>query len=170
MNELLSNRILVIPIGIWFLSQVLKVVIGLWIERRLNPQLLFTSGGMPSSHSALVASVTTAIAHETGVDSPLFGAAAVFSAIIMYDAAGVRRTVGTHARILNLILDELLTRRQLDEERLREPGRPYPATGRGRRDTGTYGDLVVAEPIGGPSSVEARRDVAEMIPHLAGGQ
>ncbi|MHB1005191.1 MAG: divergent PAP2 family protein [Chloroflexota bacterium] len=120
MNELLSNRILVIPIGIWFLSQVLKVLIGVWMERRFNPQLLFTAGGMPSSHSALVASVTTTIAHETGVDSPLFGAAAVFSAIIMYDAAGVRRTVGTHARVLNLILDELLARHQLDEERLRE--------------------------------------------------
>lgn len=120
MSELLSNRVLLVPLSAWVISQALKVVIGLLVERRLNLVYVLAAGGMPSSHSALVTSLTTIIAHEQGLGSPLFGTAAVLAAIVMYDAAGVRRTVGTHARVLNLILDELLVRHKFDEKRLRE--------------------------------------------------
>jgi acid phosphatase family membrane protein YuiD len=119
-SDLLSNRVLLVPLGVWLLSQSLKVVTGVLLERRLDLRLILAAGGMPSSHSALVASLTTAIGHESGLGSPLFGAAVVLAAIVMYDAAGVRRTVGTHARVLNLLLDDLMVRHQIDEKRLRE--------------------------------------------------
>ncbi len=120
MSDLLSNRVLIIPLVAWFISQLLKVVVNLWFERKLDWGYLITAGGMPSSHSALVAAVTTAIGRESGLGSPLFGAAVVFSAIVMYDAAGVRRAVGRHARVLNLLLDEVFVQHQIDEARLRE--------------------------------------------------
>ncbi len=120
MNDLLSNRVLIIPLAAWFISQLLKVVVNLWFERKLDWGYLITAGGMPSSHSALVAAVTTAIGREVGLGSPLFGAAVIFSAIVMYDAAGVRRAVGRHARVLNLLLDEVFIHHQIDEARLRE--------------------------------------------------
>jgi len=120
MGDLLGNRVLMLPLAAWLVSQFLKVLINLRFERKLNLRYLTAAGGMPSSHSALVASVTTAIGRELGLGSPLFGAAVIFSVIVMYDAAGVRRAVGTHARVLNLLLDELVLYHKLDEARLRE--------------------------------------------------
>ncbi|MCL4466992.1 MAG: divergent PAP2 family protein [Chloroflexi bacterium] len=120
MAELLANRVLVVPLAAWLVSQCLKVVLGWLIDRRVTWSYFTTSGGMPSSHSALVAAVATAIGRQSGVGSPLFGAAVIFSVIVMYDAAGVRRTVGTHAKVLNMLLDEFFVRHQIDEARLRE--------------------------------------------------
>ena len=120
MNDFLANRILVVPLLAWAVSQALKVLIDWWVDRRFDASHLGSAGGMPSSHSALVAAVTTAIGRQEGIGSPLFGAVVVFSVIVMYDAAGVRRTVGTHARVLNRLLDELLETHTLDEARLKE--------------------------------------------------
>ncbi len=120
MNEVLANRVLVIPVIVWLVAQLTKVLIALWIERKLNLELALTSGGMPSSHSGMVCSLATVVGSLQGVGSPLFGFAVVFAVVVMYDAAGVRRDVGTHARIINMILDQLLTRHQFDEQRLRE--------------------------------------------------
>jgi uncharacterized protein len=120
MADILSNRVLLVPLAAWLVSQCLKVMLNWLIDRKVNWGYFTTSGGMPSSHSALVAAVTTAIGRQVGIGSPLFGAAVVFSVIVMYDAAGVRRTVGTHARVLNMLLDELVVRHQIDEARLRE--------------------------------------------------
>lgn len=120
MNEMLGNRVLLVPLLAWLVSQSIKVLLNWWWERRFDLRQLTAAGGMPSSHSALVAALTTAIARQAGLGSPLFGAAVIFSTIVMYDAAGVRRTVGTHARVLNLLLDELFVRHQIDEARLRE--------------------------------------------------
>ena len=120
MTELLGNRVLFVPLLAWAVSQSIKVLLNYWWERKLDLRHLVAAGGMPSSHSALVAALTTAIARQAGLGSPLFGAAVIFSTIVMYDAAGVRRTVGRHARVLNLLLDEMFVRHQLDEARLRE--------------------------------------------------
>jgi acid phosphatase family membrane protein YuiD len=109
-----------VPITAWLVSQVLKVAVNLWFERKLTLSYVLSAGGMPSSHSALVASLSACVARETGPSSPLFAAVVVFSAIVMYDAAGVRRAVGTHARVLNLLLDEVFIHHQIDEARLRE--------------------------------------------------
>lgn len=62
---------------------------------------------MPSSHSAAVTSLATAVGFETGFDSPIFAVAALFAGIVMYDASGVRYQAGQHAEVLNKIRYEL---------------------------------------------------------------
>ena len=63
------------------------------------------AGGMPSSHSGVVISLTTMIGKDMGINSPLFAVALIFSFIVMYDAAGVRRAAGKQAKLLNKIVE-----------------------------------------------------------------
>ena len=63
------------------------------------------AGGMPSSHSGVVISLTTMIGKNVGINSPLFAVALIFSFIVMYDAAGVRRAAGKQAKLLNKIVE-----------------------------------------------------------------
>lgn len=109
-----------VPTYVWITTQVVKVIIALWLERRLDVRYIVSAGGMPSSHSALVTSLAVAIGIQEGVGSPLFALAMVFAAVVMYDAAGVRQAVGIQARILNYILDDLYQQRPISEKRLRE--------------------------------------------------
>jgi len=114
-----NNPYLTIPLIAWGIAQVLKLIISSVQERRLNLGALASMGGMPSSHTALVVSVTTVVGVRQGVSSPLFGVAAIFTGVVMYDAAGVRRAAGLQARVLNRMIDDL-RHLQLKEERLRE--------------------------------------------------
>jgi acid phosphatase family membrane protein YuiD len=75
---------------------------------------------MPSSHSAVVVALATRIGVETGLSSVQFALAAVFAAVVMYDAAGVRRAVSIQARLLNRMLEELVEAQHFNEQRLRE--------------------------------------------------
>jgi len=110
----------VIPLIAWAIAQSLKVVTDSLRHRRVDLAQLGSSGGMPSSHTAMVLSLTTLIGRKVGVGSPEFAISAIFSAVVMYDATGVRRAVGQQARILNRIVDDLLTQQGLNEDRLRE--------------------------------------------------
>lgn len=69
--------------------------------------LLTSTGGMPSSHSAAVTSVATAVGIETGFDSPTFAVAAILAGIVMYDASHVRFQGGQHAAVLNELRHDL---------------------------------------------------------------
>lgn len=89
--------------------------------RKPNFRVLTTTGGMPSSHTAGVAALTTAIGIREGVDSALFSVALYFSLIVMYDATGLRRSTGLQATILNRIVDEhFIHHRKAGEGRLME--------------------------------------------------
>ena len=59
---------------------------------------------MPSAHSALVCSLTVAIARTVGVSSPEFALAFLVACVVMYDAMGVRRSAGEQAKVLNKII------------------------------------------------------------------
>jgi len=120
LESILSNKVLIIPIIAWCAAQVLKVVISSIRERRLNLSYLTAMGGMPSSHTALVCALATAVALVHGVGSTVFGIAAFFALIVMYDAAGVRQTVSTQSTILNRILEELFKGHPAFQQRLRE--------------------------------------------------
>ena len=74
--------------------------------KKFNPERLIGSGGMPSSHSALVCSLTAAIGCIEGFSSSIFALSTVLSLVVMYDAAGGRRAAGQQARILNKIVEE----------------------------------------------------------------
>ncbi len=120
MNELFANRVLQATFVAWVTAQVLKVVIELLWKHRLDLRLLTSAGGMPSSHSATVCGLATAVALHDGLSSTLFAISVVLAVVVMYDAAGVRRAAGIQARILNQIIDELFQGHPISETHLRE--------------------------------------------------
>jgi hypothetical protein len=75
---------------------------------------------MPSSHSALVTSATTAIGLYHGLDSPIFALGIAVTMVVTYDAAGVRRQAGIHAQRINVLFEELLRGHLVDQKELRE--------------------------------------------------
>ena len=95
----MDYRFLIIPTVVWFSVQVFKLVSDAVINRFVE------TGGMPSSHSAVVTSLMTAVGLSEGFDSPIFAVAFVFSFIVMYDAAGVRLAAGKQAKILNQLIN-----------------------------------------------------------------
>lgn len=105
MTELLKNKILVCAVLGWFVAQALKVIFVLVKEKKFDIARFVGSGGMPSSHSSFVLALTTAVGYETGLNSALFAVCIVFSFVVMYDAAGVRRAAGKQAKILNTIIE-----------------------------------------------------------------
>ena len=119
-NTLLDNRILMTSFVAWAVAQISKTIIDLLQQRRLVLSRLVSSGGMPSSHSALVTGLATATGRIDGVSSAAFAIAIVLASIVMYDAAGVRRAVSIQARILNQMIDEAFQGSPMAEKRLRE--------------------------------------------------
>lgn len=106
-NELLTNRILITAFFGWFSAQVIKFFLVLIEERRINFERLVGSGGMPSSHSSFVTSLSTAVALYCGIGSVEFAICVVVALVVMYDAAGVRRAAGKQAAILNKLVENI---------------------------------------------------------------
>ncbi|WP_102127444.1 divergent PAP2 family protein [Deinococcus planocerae] len=106
-DDLLGNRWLWTAVLSSTGAQVVKVLLILLVERRWRPIAAMETGGMPSSHSAMVAALSTGVALTQGLGSPLFAASAVFALIVMYDATGVRHSSGVQARLLNELVEEL---------------------------------------------------------------
>jgi acid phosphatase family membrane protein YuiD len=115
-----DHKLLLIPAAAWFISQAVKLITVLVRQRSLDFSYLWSMGGMPSAHSALVCSLAAGIAIRHGFDSALFALAFFFAIIVMYDASGVRKTVGVQSTMLNKILDELFKGRPLTEQRVKE--------------------------------------------------
>lgn len=99
------NIILELSIYAWAAAQLLKVLFNLVKMKKFDLRPLFSSGGMPSSHSAFVTACACSTGVVVGWDSPLFALAAVFAFVVMYDAANVRQAAGQQARLLNYIMD-----------------------------------------------------------------
>lgn len=87
-------------------AQVVKIPIQFIVSKSFNPGLAFSTGGMPSSHSAAVTALSTGIGIQEGFSSGIFAVACVFSIIIMFDATGVRRQAGEQAIVLNMLLKD----------------------------------------------------------------
>ena len=121
-NELLGNQVLICAVVGWTVAQVLKTLIDLYLNRSFNPERLFGSGGMPSSHSATVCALTTASGIKYGAGSFEFAVSFVLSMIVMYDAMNVRMETGKQAKLLNRVFFENIL--ELDgvllQERLKE--------------------------------------------------
>jgi len=117
-----GNRIIDIVLIALVTAQFLKVIVGLFTEKKINFRRFLDTGNMPSSHTASVVSLATAIAIESGLDSAIFAFSAVFSVVGMYDATGVRRAAGKQAAVLNKIVDNNKTKEghALIEENLKE--------------------------------------------------
>ena len=108
------------PLLAWAIAQIAKVTLTSVREHRLNLRVLAETGGMPSSHSAIVAGLTTAVGKHAGLASPDFAIALIFSFVVMYDAAGLRRAAGRQAEVLNRLVEDLVHMRGVQEARLRE--------------------------------------------------
>ena len=105
--SLFSNYCLMAPIFAWFVAQIIKVFTGVFKLQTFSFRaLFFGTGGMPSSHTASVCALCTAVGIKEGVGSAAFAIAALFTIIVMIDAMGVRREAGRQAKALNLIFSE----------------------------------------------------------------
>ena len=113
--EIITNEALVIPASAWTVAQLIKLFTGLVRDRHIDWWFLFRSGGMPSSHTALVCALATVVAMIQGFGSIIFGIAAILAMVVMYDAAGVRRVVSRQSTVLNRIVKELMEKRPMAE-------------------------------------------------------
>lgn len=107
LKELANNYILVAALLAWIAAQALKTAIDFFLNRHWNPERLVGAGGMPSSHSALVCAFMVSTARQLGVSSFEFALSFIFAVVVMYDAMGVRRAAGEHAKAINLIIHNL---------------------------------------------------------------
>lgn len=117
-TQVFDNHILWISIFACFLAQFIKIFTGK--GRVVDFPRMFMSGGMPSSHSSFVTSLSTIVGIYKGFDSVEFAICVVFALIVMYDASGVRRAVGKQAAILNKIVEDLQNKKHIEHETLKE--------------------------------------------------
>ena len=120
MRELFSNEVLWTALTAWAIAQFMKPFLGYLDSRRWHWGVWFSSGGMPSSHSALVVAAMLAIGLFDGFNTPLFALAVAITMVVVYDAAGVRREAGRHAERLNLLIEELFSGQPISEKQLKE--------------------------------------------------
>lgn len=121
-TELLANKVFITALVGWFVAQLLKVLLVLIINKRIDWSRFVGSGGMPSSHSAFVVALTIAVGYTEGISSPLFAVCAVLAFVVMYDASGVRRATGIQAKVLNKLVDsyEETEDIEISDEKLKE--------------------------------------------------
>lgn len=104
LNAVLHNPLFMSAVTGWFLAQVLKTLIHMYLYG-FDPERLFGSGGMPSSHSATVCALATAAGWEYGGGSFPFAICAILAIVVMYDARGVRRETGLQAQVINEMME-----------------------------------------------------------------
>jgi len=106
--DLVTNATLWVAAIAWFAASFMKCLIEFAKTKQLKFSAMFTSGGLPSAHSAFVTSLATSIGIYEGFGSPVFAIATVIAIIVMYDAAGVRRAAGRQARIINKVTAKMV--------------------------------------------------------------
>lgn len=105
--EFFQNRVLFAATLGWFTAQLAKMLLTAVFTKRWQLERLWGAGGMPSAHSSMVCALTVSMARFSGINSPAFALAVMFAFVTMYDAMGVRREAGEHAKLLNKYLNEL---------------------------------------------------------------
>jgi len=113
-------RPLFIALSSGLFAQLLKILFHLIKHKKFSFRPFAKTGGMPSSHTSTVTSLSVAIGISEGFNSVLFDICTVFSLIIMYDAAGLRRSVGKQAVVLNKILEDIELRKHIGDTRIKE--------------------------------------------------
>ena len=109
-KDFFSNYLLMSALSGWFIAQIVKTGICFFNKEKVGlSMLLFSNGGMPSSHSATVTAMCTASFIQEGVASPIFAISLILAAVVMIDASGVRYETGKQAQILNKITKELFS-------------------------------------------------------------
>ena len=99
----LDNAVLAWGLAACGLAQLSKLLFELIFNQRWRPSVLIETGGMPSSHSALVTGTAAGVGLQLGFDDPVFALASTIAFIVMYDASGIRRSAGLTAAKVNQI-------------------------------------------------------------------
>ena len=106
LRVLISNYVIDVGFLAWFAAQLLKTILAYIPSRKIIWERMVGSGGMPSSHSALVCAVSVGVAKKLGYASPEFALSLAMAGIVMYAAMGVRRAAGEQAKVLNkMVID-----------------------------------------------------------------
>lgn len=101
----LQNKYIYVPFFLWFGIQLFKLIYDLFTTKKFNFKRIMGAGGMPSSHSAVVAGLATLMGKYQGVGSPIFALSLIVAFVVMYDACGVRRAAGKQAALLNKLIE-----------------------------------------------------------------
>ena len=104
LSGILHNPVFFAALAASLLAQILKLPICYLRTGDWDWSLLFTTGGMPSSHSAVVTAAAVGVGHYAGFDTPLFGLAFAIASVVIYDATNIRRQAGFHAQQINRII------------------------------------------------------------------
>ncbi len=115
-----KNYIFGTTVAAWVIAQSIKVLLGVFKEKRFNFRWFVGTGGMPSSHAAGVSALSTSIGISYGFDSALFAVVLVFTLIVLFDSQGVRFSTGKMAGVLNKMLDDIYWKKRLDDKQLKE--------------------------------------------------
>lgn len=118
LKDLFTNPFLLTGVSSWFVAQVIKTILHCIIYKKLDFERLVGDGGMPSGHSATVASLATICGLTFGLQSVEFAITAILAIIVCHDATGVRRETGRHAEVLNELLQSLETGKPVDLKEL----------------------------------------------------
>jgi acid phosphatase family membrane protein YuiD len=110
---LFYNYILNVTFVSWVSAQLLKTIFTYITTNKIKLERLVGAGGMPSAHSAMVCALSLAVSRKCGFSSVEFAIAFALALIVIYDATGVRRAAGEHAKVLNKLVDD---KKQLEEQ------------------------------------------------------
>ena len=113
----LSNEPLMVAAFAWGISAIIKVVITLVTDRKLILVRMIGTGGMPSTHTAPVIAFTTCVGLIYGLNHPYFAIGFVISLVVMYDATNLRQEAGRHAEAINLLFEEVISKRVIRKEK-----------------------------------------------------
>lgn len=117
-EDIFNNKAIILPVFSWFLAQLYKFLHCLVVNKKIDFMKFVSSGGMPSSHSAISVCLATILGMQYGFGSGIFAFSVVFAFIVMADAAGVRRAAGKQAALLNKLANS--TRKFRAEKDLKE--------------------------------------------------
>ena len=109
-----NNSVLFWSLLSCLLAQFFKIVFNFFSTGEIRFGIMFETGGMPSSHSALITGATSGIGFQLGFDSPIFALAIAVSLIVMYDASGVRKSAGIQAKEINNLSKKIDPKSQLN--------------------------------------------------------
>lgn len=104
-GHLFQNTTLIAAVLSWISAQTIKTILTLIKTRSFVPERLFGAGGMPSAHTATVCALSMCVARQCGFDSPIFAITLCFTAVVIYDAMGIRRAAGEQAKVINRMVD-----------------------------------------------------------------
>ena len=104
---LFDNSVLFWSVLSCLLAQFFKIIFNFFRTGKIRFGIMFETGGMPSSHSALITGATSGIGYELGFDNPIFALAVAVALIVMYDASGVRKSAGVQAAEINKLSKKL---------------------------------------------------------------